>query len=130
VASSVDGLRQARLWLAAAAVVALAALDLKSAANNLADLAPPLVAAAIALLCLASLASRLGREMRRAAGTARLEQALEADRKARLVLDGEGNELFRSAPAQGLFGPADAPCSLLRPRANEDERTLEEFARL
>ena len=128
--SSVDALRHARVWLAAAAVVALAVLVLKGAATSLADLAPPLIAATIALFCIGSLAARLGRESRRAAGTARLEKALEADRKARLVFDAEGNELFRSQAAIGLFGPSQAPCDPLRPRANDEERALEELARL
>jgi two-component system cell cycle sensor histidine kinase/response regulator CckA len=128
--SSVDALRHARVWLAAAAVVVLTVLSLKLAGNDPAELSGPLAAAAIALLSIGSLAARLGREIRRAAATAKLEKALEADRKARLVLDPQGNELFRSAAAQGLFGTAESPCDPLRGRANDEERALEELARL
>ena len=128
--SSVDALRHVRLVLAAAAVAVLAGLALRDGAGTLSDLAPPIGAAAVALICLGSLALRLSGESRRAAGTARLERALSAGQKARLIVDAEGNELFRSATAIGLFGPAEAPCDPLRPRANSEERTLEELARL
>ena len=56
--------------------------------------------------------------------------AFQSDSRGLLLIDREGQELFRNAEAVRLFGPASDPCEPLAGRAEGDERAMAEIARL
>jgi two-component system cell cycle sensor histidine kinase/response regulator CckA len=62
--------------------------------------------------------------------SAQMAAALGGDRRARLVFDRNGHEIFRNSFAETLFGPSADPCALLRERVTGDERAEEELQRL
>jgi len=126
---AVEALRQPLAWVAVVAVGLLLAAVLGYAPARLS----PLVPAAFGLIAIAAIAGLVWRLICQTAETARvhrLTDALGADRRARLILDGEGRELWRNALAETAFGPPSNPCGGLRTRAKGDERVQEELSRL
>ncbi len=125
-----EALRSVWVWLALATIASLTAWAALDAGTAPARLAPPLVAGLLAVAAVAGLARHLARSGAELLRLRPLAAALSADRRARLVVGPKGEELYRSPQSDGLFGPADYPCAPLRPRANGEERVIEEIDRL
>jgi len=128
--TSVDALRHLRVWLAAAAVLALLVLVLRSVGFDLQHMALPVLAALVGLACIGSLAGRLAREAADAAEAKKVAVALSADHRARLIFAADGAELYRNGRGKVLFGPSEDPSGLLRAWATDDDRVLDELERL
>src|SRR5579859_2818960 len=56
--------------------------------------------------------------------------AFQSDPRGQLLIDREGQELFRNAEASRLFGVTSDPCEPLAARVEGDERAMAEIARL
>ncbi len=117
-------------WLGAAASSALAILALRPEMGGAAR--EPVVAliAAVGLAALAAVIGRAGGRGRAEPRNQTLAAAIEADERARLILDAEGRVALRNARADDLFGPAEDPAAPLIARVGADERAAEEIGRL
>jgi two-component system, cell cycle sensor histidine kinase and response regulator CckA len=127
--SGAEILREPLAWLVALAVTAVAVAAFRPFELE-SQLLAPLASAAVALAGVAALLHKLTVAARERQRSQRLAAALGADRRARLVCDRDGSEVLRNERGLELFGPAADPCAPLVERAQGDERTLEEFARL
>jgi two-component system cell cycle sensor histidine kinase/response regulator CckA len=117
-------------WLGAAASSALAILALRPEMGGAAREPVVAVIAAVGLAALAAVIGRAGGRGRAEPRNQTLAAAIEADERARLILDAEGRVALRNARADDLFGPAEDPAAPLIARVGADERAAEEIGRL
>jgi len=123
-------LAQPTAWLGALACALLALLALRPELGGAAREPAIAVIAAIGLASLAAAIGRAGARGRNEPTNETLVAAIEADDRARLILDGEGREVLRNEPAESLFGPAEDVAAPLLARVAADERAAEEIGRL
>ncbi|HIJ62124.1 MAG TPA: PAS domain-containing protein [Rhodospirillaceae bacterium] len=127
--SVIEALRAPSAWLAVLAIALLALLAADPGLFGGQSLIPAAVAA-IGFAAVAGLVGGLARLAGQIERGRRLEAALAADRRGRLVVDGSGRELFRNGLAAELLGVVDDPFLPLARRSERDERAVEELARL
>jgi two-component system cell cycle sensor histidine kinase/response regulator CckA len=117
-------------WLGALACVGLGLLALRPELGGEAREPVVAVIAAIGLAACVTLIGRVGGRARGEARTQALADLIDADDRARLVLDAEGREILRNTKAEAVFGPAEDPAAPLVARIRGDERAAEELGRL